>query len=312
MNNHAIKFKFCCRHCLHSEKEYSSIIFETKDYNKILSDTEYETIKKMFILGAFDHVKCPTCLSNNIMIYSLMANEKSIYSTNNIESCINSKVGIYMKFEKYGNRLKQKIQLSKNLDPNNHKHFWALERMLQHIIELVKLQTNQVFYSSISGNIEIMAFGKLDDLGIQTQINKFISIGITKNEIYKCLYEIGKKFHLNIDNKNISQALSNEKFSNNREEIESVKFKGALLNEMFTIDLNEEMEKSGFTKNNLCSKFGSKIIAFGVPDDIDPFEFYKSNKEEDFIIPPNTTPKIIKRNFVYYATKVEEEDDLPF
>ncbi len=264
----------------------------------------------MSILGAFEHVNCPICGSNNVMVYSLLNEDESIYMKIKLSSCINNKIGFYTKFEKYGNKIEKKIQLSKNINTKNQKDLWAVDQMFNHIVGIIKTQGDFLYSSSISGNTEIMAFGNIENYGVETQVNKFISIGILKNELYKCLYVIGRKLELDFINNGIFTYINKKNFQNGNE-FESVKFKGALMNEFFTYEADEELKEFVKYKNNMCCKLGTKIIAFGIPDSVDPNNYYHYKKEKEFIIPPNITPIIINHHFVYFAVEINE-DDLPF
>ena len=303
MNTQHFHFNYTCRHCLHSVQDEHIISIEEESIKKInFFNTEFKTRKELEEIRAFENLLCPICKSSNLLIYNLKHNNFEIYRRSDLKSCIDSKIGIYIKIEKCGIQLKPVVIFSDNFNIDSHKHI--LELFFQEIIEYTFSQQNNIFVSSINGQSDIMLRAEEERFGTITEMIRFNNIGITRNELFKCIYDISEKYAIDVHLNEIDKALSKENFSIDRNPFESILFKGALMNKTFQLSSIEESKLLNIPYIHICYNDGDRIIAYGISNFESREDFYIEHRNNDFMIPPNPKTILLRGKILYFAVKV--------
>lgn len=302
MNYNILNFNYTCRHCLYSVSNEHVMGFDEESFKRIENfNSEFETRNKLEEMGAFKKLMCPKCGTSNVLVYNLKIHNEFIYKKNDLKSCVEQKFGIYIKIEKHGNRIKRSTIFSDNFNLN--EHWFTLEIFLQEIIKNTLEQPENIFVSSINGQADIMLFAEEYLMGITTEINRFNNIGITKNEIFRCIYDIAEKYAVDVKLEAIDEVLSKENFRLENDLIKSILFKGALMKEIFYLSSLKEAAELKIPFANICFYLEDKIIVHGIPNQENPEDFYEKHKNDDFIVLPNTMPIKIKDKMLYNAVK---------
>lgn len=302
-NEKLIHFTVFCRLCMTSEKVEYTIQTDDEIFRQVSARTEFEAIKYLEYLGAFEDYLCNKCLSSNLITYRLKINDEYLYNKNDLKSCTGSKLGFYLKFERIGQKFKKSFLKSRNFDLQNDMNKWIVSVMIKHLLEDVHKQPIDETISSIVGIMSIMIFGNVHEAGVETEINRYYSAGISESEINQLLFEFSKEHSIPFHSERYFKTITNNsKLISNICQLDSVNFYGAILTEHFNVQIID-YEKLGLSKYNLCITLGEDVVALKIPLHLTPDEFYHQIKYDVFYVDKNTQSIPYFSKNVYYASR---------